>query len=67
MLKLFYLCDEIEALRVLGFEIGSSEQDSLTDALRVRFAREPEKAKCAAEQNVESWKSRCWWYKVNLV
>jgi hypothetical protein len=66
MLKLFYLCDEIEALSALGFEMTASEREALSDAVRGRFSREPRKSQMAAKQNVEAWKSDWWWYESGL-
>lgn len=66
MLKLFYLCDEIESLEALGLEFEQSEKNRLKQALKQRFAKEPRCVKIVAKQNCETWNSHWWWYQDNL-
>ncbi|WP_339683443.1 hypothetical protein [Gimesia maris] len=63
MLKLFYLCDEIESLITLGLEVTQSEKNSLDQALKERFVKERRCARIIANQNCEPWNSQWWWYK----
>ena len=66
MHKLFSLCDEIQALDYLGFELDGSLRIQYEKSIRLRFEREKTKAKMVAEDTVEKWKEEFWWYKNNL-
>lgn len=66
MFKLFCLCDEIEGLKCIGFEVEESLNIELKEALKNRFKREPKKAKLVAEDLYEDWKKDYWWYSENL-
>jgi hypothetical protein len=60
--KLFSLCDEIEALRLFGFDVSEPQDSELFQAITGRFQRQPTKAKQVAK---EIWKNRVpnrWWY-----
>jgi len=66
MMKLFSLCDNIEALAYYGFILSPSDRHDLTNALKIRFQIEPIKSHNIAELNVERWKSHWFCYKFNL-
>jgi hypothetical protein len=66
MHKLFSLLGEIHALRTLGFVIDAARVQRLDDAVRARFAAEPEKARFVAKDKVDPWSRSLWWYRENL-
>lgn len=66
MHKLLSLCDEIEALGALGLSASEHMKDEFENAVRERFHREPGKARMAAEDRVENWNRRFWWYAETL-
>lgn len=66
MHKLFSLCEEIEAMRILGLKINAEKIDRLNDSLRHRFSSQRKMAKAAAHNNVEEWSKGYWWYADNM-
>jgi hypothetical protein len=66
MHKLFSLRDEIEALGAILGSLDEQARGAVDGALRHRFAVEPRKASLVAEDRLEDWKARWWWYEENL-
>jgi hypothetical protein len=66
MHKLFGLCDEIHALRSLGFSAETALLEKFERDVRARFIAEPKTARLAASYNVEPWNRDLWWYADNL-
>lgn len=66
MHKLFSLCDEIGAMRMLGLTEPDQVADSLEHALRSRFALERSKARLVADDKVTPWNRDFWWYAENV-
>jgi hypothetical protein len=66
MHKLLSLANEIHALRVLGFPLDDDRIQELDAALRDRFATQRREARMAAEDKVEDWNRRLWWFAENL-
>jgi len=64
--KVFSLCDEIKALRFVGYSIDGPRMAQLNAALQNLFGREADRARMVAEDKCESWKSDWWWYRSNL-
>ncbi len=64
--KVFSLCDEIEALRFVGYSIDVQRLEQLNAALRDLFGREADRSRMVAEDKCEPWKSDWWWYRSNL-
>lgn len=60
--KVFSLCDEIEALRHLGFSVDETVYLQYESSLRSWLKREP-RAHNAAQSRVDDWKKHWWWYQ----
>ena len=64
--KLFSLCDEIHALRKIGFMADYKLIGEFEASVRSRFAAERRQSRLVAEDKLEDWKRSLWWYSENL-
>jgi len=67
MYKLVGLCDEVHALRWLGYEADRELISQFETAVRARFAAERRTAHMAAQHMVQAWNRPLWWYAENLL
>jgi hypothetical protein len=67
MYKLFGLCDEVHALRSLGYQADQDLISRFEAAVRARFAAERGSANMAALHLARSWNRPLWWYAENLL
>ena len=66
MHKLLSLCDEIHALRSLGFSSEPALIDRFEADVRDRFVRQRREAHLAAEDKALPWNRTLWWYSETL-
>ncbi len=66
MHKLLSLCDEIHALRALGFDVDQELLRRYEADVRSRFDGQRKQARMAAQDKVEPWNRNLWWYADNL-
>ena len=66
MHKLLSLCDEIHALRALGFDVDQAFLRRYEGDVRSRFDVQRKQARMVAEDKAESWNRNLWWYAENL-
>ena len=64
--KLFSLCDEIHALRALGFTADAQLFADFEASVRARFAAQRADARTAAKHGVEPWSRNLWWFAENI-
>jgi hypothetical protein len=64
--KLFSLCDEVHALRALGFAADTQLLADFEASVSSRFAAQRADACVAAEHDVEPWSRNLWWFANNL-
>jgi hypothetical protein len=67
MQKLFSLCDEIHALRALGFPADAKLLAEFEASVRARFVAQHAEARIAARHGVEPWSRTLWWFSENLM
>lgn len=67
MHRLVGLCDEVHALRSLGFTADRELAERFETALRARFETQRGIAHTAAHQLVQPWSRSLWWYAENLL
>jgi hypothetical protein len=67
MHKLVGLCDEVHALRRLGYQADQELISQFEADVRARFAAERGKANMAAVHLVQTWSRPLWWYAENLL
>jgi hypothetical protein len=66
MHKLLSLCDEIHALRALGFDVDQEFLRRYEGDVRSRFDVQRKQARMVAEDKAEPWNRNLWWYAENL-
>jgi hypothetical protein len=67
MYKLVGLCDEVHALRSLGYHADQGLISHFEADVRARFAAERGTANLAAQHLVGPWNRSLWWYAENLL
>ena len=64
MAQLFHLCDEIEALSLLGLQFDEARKHDLMKAVHSRMSSELKTARAVAENLAEPWKAHWSWYAI---
>jgi hypothetical protein len=64
--KLMSLCDEIHALRGLGFFADEQSVEHFEAAVRARLRAQPKEARIVAEHQARDWNRSLWWYAESL-
>jgi hypothetical protein len=67
MHKLVSLCDEVHALRSLGYHADQELIAQFEADVRARFAAERGTANIAAQHQARTWNRALWWYAENLL